>query len=638
MNSSQSPVKLSETILTILSIWDEIGYSDDEKDEGLRKINAQIENVRADFISKTLQQCQTVMAETEQIRQKHIAMLKVIDAPESEIDKIYEYGKTGTIKEKYEEVKSKYKEFLVIYKTKRHEFEVFQKQIDSCFHSIGIINDEQKGEFTEIGEKDLTLARLRRYEKKANELNEEVDSRSIRFDDIKKKILSMNHDLQEELPNDIQELLNKRVFSNAVFNRLEEFILYLKDLTKTRQNYISEMGVEITRLWDLLHVEEGIRRQFHASHTALSQKNVQDCIDEADRLTQIRNQHLPEIIERIKDDIIVICQSLGYSKEQKDEIIKKCENPPNSIPQQENLNSESENPEQAQENNEELNENDQNENPELNTENNEKDKDENDEKGEIEDNADKTEDNVIFVNENGGEDDIIEGVPTPNFDENPLINIFNRYDSELIRLKKIQLVAQPIIDLINQRSEIISEYEEVINRPVEVATEDNISETSEQIKIRRFDQLNGKNLPIKKRIRPTDAKEKLHIEKVTRRHKCVLPRVEKKLFIHLVQFREQTDEDFLWEGKPIINELSHIHVSKSELNQNKVLNKSLRKTSKQTKGSKNTTEANNNPVGNETKKRKSMSVKNPNKTKGGNKKAIRKSEVPQKMNYIINEE
>ena len=107
MSQKSTPGDGNQSMSTLNSLWDEIGYTQEEKDERTRKINADIEEVRSKFIESTLRQCQKVKEETEQIRSTHISMLKAIDAPEEQINLVKENGRKGTIKEKYDAVKAK---------------------------------------------------------------------------------------------------------------------------------------------------------------------------------------------------------------------------------------------------------------------------------------------------------------------------------------------------------------------------------------------------------------------------------------------------------------------------------------------------------------------------------------------------
>jgi hypothetical protein len=120
---------------------------------------------------------------------------------------------------------------------------------------------------------------------------------------------------------------------------------------------------------------------------------------------------------------------------------------------------------------------------------------------------------------------------------------FNSYEAEMVRLKKLYISGQPIIELIRQREEIIDEYNEVMaaNR---VTTPPKTKETI--------------------RTRPSEPTDRLRIEKATRRYKMVLPRVNKKLKAWLLRFKEEDGEDFLWKGKPVIHDLEDVQVPPSE--------------------------------------------------------------------------
>jgi hypothetical protein len=318
-----------------------------------------------------------------------------------------------------------------------------QNQIDFIFTHLGITD---RGDFSEIGTEDLTKNRLYNYEKKYRELSNDFARRAMDFDTLKSKIVTLSSDIQEAIPAYVDDIFARADFSDAAREKLEDLVYELHTLWEQRRTHIAEIAVEITKLWDLLKIDDSVRRQFLNSHTVLSAKNVEDCIREAERLTTLRDANLPSIIRTLKADISRICEEIGYSDDNRDDIIYS------SI----------------------------------------------------------------------GPDDL---------------DTFVKLDSELIQLKKIRVASRPIIDLIRQRKEIRSEYEE----------------------LGEFAKRNGDE------AQPLDIKVRLHTEKVLRRHRYVLPRVEKKLKLSLIQFREQEGSDFLWNGTPMIEELEDVQLSTSEM-------------------------------------------------------------------------
>lgn len=661
-----------ETISSLNNLWDEIGYSEEEKKIRLHQLVQRIQNVHTDFIDETLKKCQNLTRKTNEIKDKHIKKLEALGASEQDIEHVKETEILGTIKDKYIDASNRYEDFLNIYNQRVDEFKKYYIQIQSCFKEIGAIetipqccnkeeninenenenleeeetknenetkndnlektednsneqfeesniklendnvkerdykvnssqdddiNDQNKthvvsgyenndnaqvqGEFAQIGEEDLTYDRLKRFEDKANELQKEVDIRSRVFNEIKSKIIKLQSDLCEVSPPEIEEMLNGQVYSDYVCDRLTDYQNYLTELFETRRKYISEMAIEIVKLWDLLDVDEDTRSTFLATHSLFSQKNVQDCIDEAEKLTKIRNDKLPEIIEKMKKEISNICDDLGYSEEQKQQIYQKCDDYQKSDAGNENENEMAHDIQFYNENKDNFIQFDENKNEEEEEEEEHLDDEENEMKK-----TDNDEDIIIEEEEEDKGDEI----PTPQFEENVeetknFIKIFNNYEAELLRLRKIHLVAQPIIDLIKQRQEIIDEYNNLMEKKKQNEENSNKQKASDKNKIKdkdmvksapvkkkkkedkqkRADELNGKVELKTIRVRPPNAQDKIYQEKVIRRHKTILPRVEKKLLITLIQFREENGEDFIWKQKPIINELKDIPVTQSEI-------------------------------------------------------------------------
>lgn len=649
----------SETIDSLYNLWDEIGYNEEEKKIRLHRLVQRIQNVHSDFIESTLRKCQNLTRKTNEIKDKHIHKLEAMGASDEEIQHVKETEILGTIKDKYIDTLNNYNEFLNIYNQRVDNFKKYYIQIQSCFKEIGVIdtvpeccdetdemqeeeeesqepieeesqkeiedgpsinsneneepnnasneiddqtqdkdvlndknkthtvsgysnkeNPQSQGEFAQIGEDDLSLDRLRRFESKAKELQNEVDIRFSIFNEIKTKILKLQSDLCEVSPPEIEELLNGDVYSDVVCDRLTDYEKYLSEIFETRKKYVSEMAIEIVKLWDLLDVDETTRNQFLQTHSVFSQKNVQDCIDEAERLTQIRNERLPEIIEKIKKEISHICDDLSYSEEQKQEIYDKC-------------------------NNDMLNENSP-QDMKFYEENKglfidfDDSKDEEGDNDNIEEEEEEHEEDIKSDNIN--EEKKVDNTHEEDEENKKLLPIFNNYESELFRLKRIHLVARPIIDSIKQRQEMIDEYNnlmEKLKQTNETANKPSkATKTKEKVKTKAKNKEMAKSAPIKKkknvdddkrtnelngeielktiRVRPPNAQDKIYQEKVIRRYKTVLPRLEKKLLIMLIQFREENGEDFIWEQKPIINELKHIHVTQSEIRaQNKNRNKSI---------------------------------------------------------------
>jgi hypothetical protein len=411
-----------------------------------------IKRVHADFLAETLTKVEILTSTIEQIKENHIVKLRAIGGSDAEIESVRASGQTGTIRERHMEVQSNFDKFWdTVYTVRSGQFAQLQRRILVASHQLGI--DDRA--FAEVDEDDMGPEKLARFQRKASELDDDLERRSNEFLALEQEISRLSRDLQEETPREVNELFFKQEYSAGAFERVTGYLQTLNELFETRRRYISEMAVEIKSLWDLLKVDDSVRRQFMDSHTVLSEKNVEDCRAEAQRLTQLRNQRLPYLIQLMKTDIRHIGTDLSYDAATMAEIYSRCDE--------------------------------------------------------------------------GSEDGSLER--------------FNSYEAELLHLKKLHIAGQPIIELIKQREEIIEEYHEATAAHRENAPP------------------KAKETP---RTRPPEPTDRLRIEKATRRYKMVLPRVNKKLKAWLLRFKEEDGADFLWKGKPIIDELEDVQVPPSE--------------------------------------------------------------------------
>jgi hypothetical protein len=446
MSATDADAAPSETLPTSLNeLWDEIGLTEKERSIEMRELQLSMQQVQSDYVEAKVQQCQKLKNDIAEIKKRHCALLQAVGASQSEIESVEKSCCSGTVRARRKSAQENLTSFMdTVYRPRMAAFAAWQEQIAFVTTHLGLSLDD---EFSTIDETNLTLSRLISYENKARELNAEWSTKSTFMDAMLQRIRVLSHDLQEEIPEFVHKIFDSADFSDASVSKLQDLVERSEELFEERRRNVSEIAVEITKLWDLLRIEDSVRRQFLNSHTVLSQKNVEDCIKEAERLTKLRDENLPSIIRTLKSDILRICGELGFAEDRQLDVLEGCD---------------------------------------------------------------------------VGED----------------LETFNELDSRLISLKKLKVASRHIIDLIKQRDEILAEHEE-------------LKSVTRRI---RDEEKEG-----------VEVKIKAHIERVNRRYKYVLPRVEKKLKLTLLQFREQEKGDFLWKGEPMIAKLENVQLSPSEL-------------------------------------------------------------------------
>ena len=210
--------------------------------------------------------------------------------------------------------------------------------------------------------------------------------------------------------------------------------------------------------------------------------------------------------------------------------------------------------------------------------------------------------------------------PKPNTPtENAAIALFEALDAELAHLKKLHQQSIPIMELIKQRESIINEAKEIEDNPpddlapvhrtiktgrsystalsgnqkrrkksprrkstIEAAKKErpetaNVQPSLETVAKHSQTGYQGADTIQRKktklphqtpmevvRLQTPNPSDTLHAEKVKRRVKTVLPRVEKKLAMALFEFKKENNEDFTIDGKVYLKELGHIQLTPTD--------------------------------------------------------------------------
>lgn len=446
-NSSTFDLDVSVDPTNLESLWYELGLLPSEIEKEKNKLNKLISEVRYRARKEASMEKIRINEEIRNIKFHHIELLRAIGASKTECDVVEQAGHEGTLRQRLAEVRSNFEIFKPKCTELITEFEELKKQTDELFDKIGY-SKEDRGEFGEIGETDLSKERQQRFKDKIKALEEEVDARTKEFAILKEKILNLTSKLGVGVSPRINQLFESNEISTRSFQIVQEYIEDLSVIRNSRIAQISELALAISHEWDLLGVSEQEKKDFVEMHSQLTERCIQNFSDELLRLQKLRNEKLPELIERIKIEIVSICQTLHYTQQEIDDIISNAKEVPD--------------------------------------------------------------DNMAT---------------------------FSEYESVLFNMKRKLVLSQPIIDLMKQRDELIKEYEEV------------------EIEEKAFKD-NRDDKTIDKRA-----------EKIRRRYKFVLPRVEKKILIGVLEYKQTNGTDFLWDGKKVEDDYANISLSPAELSQ-----------------------------------------------------------------------
>ena len=438
-NSSIQP-ELDATNLE--SLWAELGLPPSEIAKQQNKLARLISGVRYNAKKEATAEKIKYVDEIQRIKDRHISLMKAIGESDEECQIVEDSGFEGTLRERLQEVQENLKNFEPKCIEILSEFNELKQKTDVLFEKLGVC-EEERGEFAEVGEKDLSQERKKRFIEKEKQLKEEIEERKNVFRDLKENIYQAANKIGTQVSDRINEIFTSEDLTPKSLDIAREYLDDLNMIYKSRVSQISELAIEITREWDLLGVSESQRKEFINAHSQLTEKCIQELSDERLRLRNLKTEKLPELIEHVKSEIISTCETLHLSKNEIEELL----------------------------------------------------------------------DNVPTVPEDN-------------------LTTFKAFENLSLEMKRVLLLSQPILDLINQKDEIIKEYNELLK--------------DEQ-------DLN----------KPKNPKT----DKIKRRYKFILPRVEKKLLLAALEFKQINGTDFIWEGQKIVDIYSNIKLSKTELAQ-----------------------------------------------------------------------
>lgn len=427
------------------SLWAELGLRPSEVEQEKNKLNRLINEVKYKAEKEASVEKLAIVNEIRQIKDRHIRFLTALGGSDTECDLVEHSGYEGTLRQRLNEVKSNFEIFEPKCKELIHEFEQLKEKTDELFDKIGY-SIEDRGEFAQIGDNDLSRERQARFRDKIAELEEEVQQREKEFEKLKEKVTSIATKLGSNISPRVKTLFDTNDISTNSFEVINEYLEDLSIIRNSRVAQASELALAISYEWELLDIPENERESFIDSHSQLTERCIQGFSDELIRLRNVRNQKLPELIERVKKDILEVCHTLHYTKSEIDSVFAK-----------------------------------------------------------------------------------IKEVPNDN------LATFSAYESELIDLKRILIISQPIIDLIHQRENMIKDYEEL--------------EKKEKTKDGRNDKIDQKK------------------ERIKRRYKYVLPRVEKRILLTALEFKQINGIDIFWDGVKVEDMCQNVTLTPAELAQ-----------------------------------------------------------------------
>ena len=259
-------------------------------------------NAYQSCVSKTSERLEELRRELFEEQEKYKRTQKIY----GEVFPNLQVKSTLSLQEQINEIKSNISEIESKYSTRHQEFERVFKRLDELFTRIGVPISE-RGEFSSIGNEDLTQERLQRSKQRLRNLDEVVFQRENLFTSLKNRIQTLESELDEDEDEIIYELIQGEDISDESLQRLQAEESRLEELKESRLEESEELIKEIRHYYLLFAVDPSDQI---STQTDLSERTLNKLRDEVEFLRENRSTRLPEVVESLTREIQKVCEQL----------------------------------------------------------------------------------------------------------------------------------------------------------------------------------------------------------------------------------------------------------------------------------------------------------------------------------------
>ena len=323
----------STTAQKLEEIWDEVGYSPQERASQLSDLLVKFRDACESKISEEQAVAQTfrqTIADTkEEIRTLSSALKTLVDP------QLLRKNPDQTLTDELSRLESSVEVLREDAAAARADLKESQNYLIESHQALGIKLDEKWRDI----DSDLTISRRESFHLKVEEMKEEVATRTA-------AVIQLIRDCQH-LMNDLgidgqksDSLIERQISGSLVRSKDSSFIMASKFATDTctginassfeqlstraselsgekrrRKAKLQEMGADIALLWEQLRIPEAEQRAFTESVKGLGMDTIEKGAAELRRLRSMKAQKLGELIHEARSEIEVMWDETNATQE-----------------------------------------------------------------------------------------------------------------------------------------------------------------------------------------------------------------------------------------------------------------------------------------------------------------------------------
>lgn len=289
-------------------IWTTIGLAPHEKKQQMAKLEEKLFTAYSTFVSEESAKCEALRLELRDKINQFQALCKVygINAETPSITTTTSFSSQiqniqniiDNTEEQYEPRKAKF-------------YELFEKLADAF--EILQAGDIERGDFSEVGDQDLTLERLEKASRKLQSLEEEIEKRQELCRTIGSSIKLISAVLSQSIDENVESILEENSIDNDSIKILRTTLDDLVQTENERRNEIEYLTSQIHNLSVMLgKKEKGSQKVYD-----LSIRSLDDLHCQFENLNEEIEKRYDSILANLKSELSKLYLAMRYPQKQR---------------------------------------------------------------------------------------------------------------------------------------------------------------------------------------------------------------------------------------------------------------------------------------------------------------------------------
>lgn len=284
-------------------MWKLIGVEDEERENQIQNLYETLMKAYHGFVEQVSRSCEEFRSELFEAQEEFKRVQKAYDDDQVNLP----IKPNLPYKDQIDITHSATERIQNLYKSRIQEFNYIHKELMELYDNLGIPNDE-RGDFIEVGESDLSEIRLESFKKRLDELLIEFKQRSSIIKSYYDHILDLKDQLDEPIPESVIQIFEQDLCDNESVQILSDTLNEFQRLKEERTNQVDSLNEKIAYYYDILCIDPSDQLQ---KSTDITAQNIENLENEVQFLKETSRKRFPIVIQELNKSITMLCDDMS---------------------------------------------------------------------------------------------------------------------------------------------------------------------------------------------------------------------------------------------------------------------------------------------------------------------------------------